>query len=506
MNISYILEAQNIKKSFDGVVALSDASFTLNEGEICGLVGANGSGKTTFARIISGLIKPDAGQLYLYGSEINLKSHLDAEKLNISMVHQNLSLIPEMTVWENINLGREKATSWGILKKEEAIIRAEEAIRELQVNISLYEKVSQLAPAEKQLLEIVKALSRHPKILILDEPTASLGFKQVEILFEKLNQLKQNQVSVIFISHRIWEITRICDRLVAFRNGKTVGEIDFRIQPRDERLIVPLITGKKENGEEKSIHEKRPIQSFETSDVILEVENLTKKDKLHHISFKVRKGEIVGLGGLNGQGQEEILFILAGYLRKTSGKIKIDGQEVTIKHPSHTIERGVFLVPGDRQKEGLFLNHSVFTNLIYPWVAMKKQKFILPLNKLREEANQSIHTISLVPPDLNKLVSHLSGGNQQKVVVGKWLSLSPKILLLNDPTKGVDVETRRNLYHIITDLTANGVAVLLYASDNEELIANCDRVLIVFEGQIVDEICGDGICEENLVACSLRVQ
>jgi len=504
--MSFILEARNLKKSFDGVVALSDASFTLNQGEICGLVGANGSGKTTFARIISGLIKPDAGQLYLYGSQINLKSHLEAEKLAISMVHQNLSLVPEMTVWENINLGREIITPLGILKKEEALVRAEAAIQELKVNISLYDKVSQLAPSDQQLLEIVKALSRNPKILILDEPTASLGFKQVEILFEKLIQLKKDQVSVIFISHRIWEITRICDRLVAFRNGKTVGEVDFQQQPREERLIIPLITGKKENEDEKGIHEKRPYRNFDTRQVILEVDSLSKRDKLHNISFKIREGEVIGLGGLNGQGQEEILFILSGYLRKTSGKIKINNQEIIIKNPSQAIERGIFLVPGDRQKEGLFLNHNVFTNLVYPQVAQKKQKFILPLKELRQTVNTTIQKISLVPPDPRKLVSHLSGGNQQKVVIGKWLSLSPRILLLNDPTKGVDIETRKNLYKIIADLSNQGVSVLLYASDNEELIANCDRVLIVFEGQIVEEICGDRICEENLIASSLRVQ
>ena len=504
--MSFILEAKNLKKSFDGVVALSDANFTLNQGEICGLVGANGSGKTTFARIISGLIRPDSGLLYLYGSQIHLKSHLEAEKLEISMVHQNLSLIPEMTVWENINLGREFTTSLGILKKEEALIKASQALQELKVNISLYDKVSQLAPSEKQLLEIVKALSRHPKILILDEPTASLGFKQVEILFEKLNQLKKDQVSVIFISHRIWEITKICDRLVVFRNGKTVGEVDFHQQPRDEKLIIPLITGKKENEKEKSIHEKRPFRNFDTHQTILEVDNLSKKEKLYNISFKIRKGEIVGLGGLNGQGQEEILLILSGYLKKTSGKIMLNNKEVLIKNPSQAIERGIFLVPGDRQKEGLFLNHNVFTNLIYPQVALKKQKFLLPLNALFQTVSTAIQTVSLVPPDPRKLVSHLSGGNQQKVVIGKWLSLSPKILLLNDPTKGVDVETRRNLYKIIADLSNQGVSVLLYASDNEELIANCDRVLIVFEGQIVEEICGDDICEENLIACSLRVQ
>ncbi|NPV53438.1 MAG: sugar ABC transporter ATP-binding protein [Firmicutes bacterium] len=502
----YILEAKNILKAFDGVVALADASFSLKEGEICGLVGANGSGKTTFARIISGLLKPDGGELYLYGRRINFTSHLDAEKLRISMVHQNLSLIPEMSVWENINLGREETTWLGILKEDRALENAQKALDELQVNIDIHQKVVNLTPAEKQLLEIAKALSRRPRILILDEPTASLGFKHVEMLFEKLLQLKESGTSVIFISHRIWEITRICDRLIAFRNGRTVGGVDFHHEPRDGKLVVSLITGKAENGEESGAHRRSPSRNLENIPTCLEVENLCRRDKLHNISFQIRRGEVVGLGGLNGQGQEEILLILAGYLRKSSGSIRINGQTVNIKHPRHAIQNGVFLVPGDRQREGLFLNHTAFFNLAYPRFALRRQRFVLPLKQLKEEARAAIEAVSLIPPDPNMVVSHLSGGNQQKIVVGKWLSLFPRVLLLNDPTKGVDVETRRNLYRIIADLANQGVSVLLYASDNEELILNCDRVLTVFEGQIVDEICGDGLCEERLVASSLRVR
>jgi len=211
------------------------------------------------------------------------------------------------------------------------------------------------------------------------------------------------------------------------------------------------------------------------------------------------------LGGLQGQGQEEILLILSGFFRNSYGKIKIDGKYVNIKCTRDAIRKGMFLVPGDKQKEGLFLPHSVFANLVYPKLSLKNQKFILPLRKLKKEADEVIDIISLVPADQNMIASNLSGGNQQKIVVGKWLSLSPKILLLNDPAKGVDVETRSTFYKIISNLAQKGTSVLLYASDNEELISNCDRVFIIFEGSIVDEICGESICEEHIVASSFRI-
>jgi ribose transport system ATP-binding protein len=502
-----ILEAKHIKKSFGGVTALIDANVSLKTSEICGLVGANGSGKTTFARIISGLLIPDGGELYLYNSQVNLKSHLNAEKFKLALVHQNLSLVPEMTIWENLNLGREKSGTFGFLDKTWAIKKAQQSIDNLEAHISIYEKVVNLSPDEKQLVEVAKALTKEPKILILDEPTASLGFKQVEKLFSTIKIMKEKDVSIIFISHRIWEITKICDRVIVFRNGKTVGEIDFERQERDERLIIPLITGKAEGilfRKEKK-EEKKLLYNYKDINYVLEVENLSLKGKLKNISFKVKKGEILGIGGLQGQGQEELLLILAGFLHKSSGKIKVNGKYINIKNSRHAIKKGMFLVPGDKQKEGLFFPHTVFSNLTYPKISLRKRRFILPLGRLRKEADESIKAISLVPPDQNIIVSHLSGGNQQKIVVGKWLSLSPNILLLNDPTKGVDVETRNNLYAIISNLPAKGASVILYASDNDELISNCDRILIIFEGRIVDELYGEDICEDQIVASSLNI-
>ena len=504
-----VLEAKHIRKSFVGVRALSDANFALRAGEVCGLVGANGSGKTTFARIVSGLLTPDDGELRLYEQPVNLRTHLDAERYRMAMVHQNLSLVPEMTIWQNIALGREKTGSLALLDNRGAVAQAEKAMATISVKISVHERVKNISPDEKQLVEIGKALAKDPRILILDEPTASLDFHQVESLFRAVRELKERGVAIVFISHRIWEVAKICDRLVAFRNGETVGELDFAVHNRDEKLIIPLITGQevREKIRKGSAAREQEIARHGDSGLALELRKISLDGgRLTDVSFSLRRGEVLGLGGLQGQGQEEILMILAGYLKGYSGEIRVDGKPLALRNTRHAIRRGIALIPGDRQKEGLFLERSVLSNLLYPKVSMHRGSFFLPMGRYQKLASGAIATVSLVPPDPRLVVSQLSGGNQQKVVVGKWLALSPNVLLLNDPTKGVDVGTRQNIYEIISGLAEKGTSVLLYASDNEELIDNCDRVLIVFEGRIVKEIHGDDINEERLVVASLNVE
>jgi ribose transport system ATP-binding protein len=502
-----VLEASHITKSFAGVRALADANFLLRSGEICGLVGANGSGKTTFARIMSGLLMPDSGELRLYEKPVNLRSRPDAEHARMAMVHQNLSLVPEMTIWENIAMGRE-ATRSGFLDNRAAVAQAEAAMQTVDVRIPVNERVKNIAPDEKQLVEICKALAKDPRILILDEPTASLDFHQVESLFRAVRALKEKGVAIIFISHRLYEIAKICDRLVAFRNGETVGELDFATQPRDEKLIIPLITGQevKERVRRGARVRNEDMARLSDRGPALEMRGVSLGRRLTDVSLSLRRGEVLGLGGLQGQGQEEILQILAGYLRGYSGEILVDGKPHALRNTREAIRKGIALIPGDRQKEGLFLDHSVLSNLLYPKVSLHRGSFFLPAKGYERIAADAMSAVSLQPANPRLVVSQLSGGNQQKVVVGKWLALSPKVLLLNDPTKGVDVGTRQNLYAIISQLAQAGTSVLLYASDNGELIANCDRVLIVFEGRIVKEFSAEEISEEKLVVASLNVE
>ncbi|MGZ5486533.1 MAG: ATP-binding cassette domain-containing protein, partial [Nitrososphaeraceae archaeon] len=428
-----VLEAKGIKKSFDGVQALKCADFILKRASVCGLVGANGSCKTTFAKIVSGLLLPDGGELYVNGIKIDLRSRVNINAFGLAMVHQNLSLIPGMTILENITLGVEKVKRNGFIDKYSDRDKVEKLMNNLNLKLHLDQTSEDLSPSEKQLIEFAKAIFRDPKILILDEATASLEYNEVEKLFEIINDLKSKGVSIVFISHRLWEVTKICDELVVFRNGETVGTVNFETQERKESLLIPLITGKEDKLEE--IKKEKKINNIKSDEFSLEVENIVRGKKVHNISFKVRKGEILGLGGLSGQGQEELLLVLAGFLTKSSGKIKIDGKYVNIKHPKDTIKYNMFLVPGDRQTEGLFMKHSILNNVIFPKVTQRNHKFLLNINLLKKETDEIIEKVSIIPPDKDIIVSNLSGGNQQKVVVGKWLNLSPKILLLADPAK-----------------------------------------------------------------------
>ena len=497
-----LFEAKNVGKRFEGVIALKNANFKIEGSKICGLVGANGSGKTTFARICSGLIKSDQGEIFIDGQKVEINSPLEAKKYGIVLVHQNLSLIPDLTVWENINLGHEKRSSNIFFDNKHAKQKAQEVLNDLSPDeISINDKVTSLSPGQMQIVEIAKALSQNPKLLILDEPTAALEYFQVERLFNKVRELKEKNISVIFISHRLWEITKLCDVVYAFRNGETVGEIDFSVQPRDENLIVPLVIGVNQEID----YIKKDKRDLNLKKEVLRLENLSFLNKVSNINLSVKKGEILGLGGLNGQGQEELLMLLSGVLRPTKGKMYLEDKEIKLTHPMDAIRNGIFLVPGDRQKDGLFMTQTIFNNVIYPRFSQKIERFILDFKKLYRKTDDIISKVSLVPPLKELLVGNLSGGNQQKVVFGRWLQFASSVLLLNDPAKGVDIQAKSDLYKLVRDLSHEGTSVILYASSNEELINNCDRVLIMFEGKFVEEICHEEICDEKLIKSSLRV-
>lgn len=496
----YLLEAMALRKTYDGIIALNNGNLCCEEGKVCGLLGANGSGKSTFSKIVSGIIRPCGGELLLNGKKVVLKSTLDAKRLGIAMIHQNLSLVPELTVWENINLGHESETFGGFVDNNKAIKTAEIYMEKVCPGISVFEKVVNLAPAQKQLVEIAKALSQKPRILIMDEPTAALEQTQVERLFSIIKELKEDKVAIIFISHRLWEVTKICDFVVVFRDGNTVGTIDLSEKEKDERKIISMITGK--DGISCNYYERKRELNFEN---MLEIDDLSVSGKVHNTKISIKKGEIVGLGGLQGQGQEELLLALSGLLPST-GDIKIQGNKVKLKHPRDAIRNGMMLVPGDRHKEGLFLKHDMFSNLIYTKFSLKKHGRILGFKDLLKESSEIIKSLSVNPPDSKKTVKYLSGGNQQKVVVGKWINLAPQILLLSDPAKGVDIEAKHELYKVISKLAEKGTSVLLYASDNEELICLCDRVLVMFEGKIVDDIPMSELSEERIVASSMRTE
>lgn len=495
-----LLTATGIKKLFGGVVALSNGNLTCEEGKITGLLGTNGSGKSTISKIIIGVYGKDGGTIIYDNREINFKNPNEAKMNGISMVFQNLSLMPDLTVWQNIVLGIEKKKGL-FLDNKQAIELAQSIIDDLKPGMDINKKVSELNPGEQQITEIAKAISVRPKLLIFDEPTAALEQEEVNSLFRYMRKLAGEGVAMIFTSHRLSEVMEICDNIVVFRNGENVGAMDFAVEEKDADAIVKMITG-----ETEGIHISKEYHDI-PDEVVFEVENLCYGKFLHDVSFKLRKGEVLGIGGLAGQGQTELMLALAGNYRQTQCKAQVNGQKVALTKPSNAVQNGVLLVPGDRQKEGTFQRNSIYYNMIFPKLGLKKQPLFTPRKKYREEAEQVCQALSVRAKNIDVDLYTLSGGNQQKIVVGKWLPFDINVLLLADPAKGVDVRAKKDLYDFIMNMVREkNMSVILYASDSDELISYCDRLLIMYEGEVVSELVGSEITEDNIVARSMRVE
>lgn len=494
------LSARNAVKRYGGVVALSDANLDVNAGEVVALIGANGSGKSTLSKIINGVVVLDGGQLLLDGKSVEFPSPQAAKKAGISTVFQDLSLIPQMTVAENIWLAREPIKTGGIIDRA-AIRDRTDALLQLfagtyKASLRQDVPVSSLPPDEKQIVEILKAVSFDPRLLILDEATASLDSRQVERLFELVQQWKQAGKAIIFVSHRMEEIFRIADRYSVLRNGVTVGA--GAMKDITTREVVALMVGNA--SAETAVERKKAVGAkLAESKVQLEVMDLRTR-VLQGVNIKLHAGELLGIGGLKGQGQRDLLLALFGDLTYT-GTINFAGKLVRFKNPRQAMDNGVALVPGERAREGLLFIRSILENLLLPsW-----GDFGLPLRmrKARQAAMDVGSSLSLKMGGLDEPVTGLSGGNAQKVVIGKWLLRNPRLLLLDDPTKGVDVGTKAEFYRLLARLCATGVSVLFYSSDDEELLGLCDRVLVMHDGIVRSELAGETLTKSNLVAASL---
>ena len=493
------LSARNIVKHYGGVVALSDGNLDVHAGEVVALIGANGSGKSTMSKVINGVVVLDAGQLLLDGSPIHFSSPQAAKNIGIANVFQELSLIPQMTIAENIWLTREPLNALGMVDRKAVHSRTEELLALFEgtykTDLRPNSSVASLPPDEKQIIEILKAISSDPWLVILDEATASLDSRQVGRLFDLVAQWKEQGKAIVFVSHRMEEIFRIADKYSVLRNGRTVGA--GHIKDINEKQLVKLMIEKESvlgflRGEEKSDQKVEP-------EITLEAENLTT-ESLQGVSFKIRKGELVGIGGLRGQGQRHLLHSLFGDI-PSSGTVKLFNQELHFKHPREAMRGGFALVPGDRAREGLLYIRSILDNLLLPsW-----RRFGLPLkvNDAKKEATKVGSSLNLKMAGLDEPVSSLSGGNAQKVVIGKWLMREPQVLLLDDPTKGVDVGTKAEFYALLIRLSEEGKTILFYSSDEEELIGLCDRVLVMHDGKIRTDLSGSTLTKQNLIAASL---
>jgi ribose transport system ATP-binding protein len=492
------LSARNILKRYGGVLALSDGNLDVRTGEVVALIGANGSGKSTMSKVIDGVVVLDGGQLLLDDKPVHFSSPQAAKNMGIATVFQELSLIPQMTVAENIWLTREPMTAYGTVNRKAIREKTEQLLSlfrgTFKTDLRPDDPVASLPPDEKQIIEILKAISFDPWMVILDEATASLDSRQVQRLFELVKDWKDADKAVIFVSHRMEEIFRIADRYSVLRNGKTVGA--GNINDINEKELVKLMIEK-----ESVFSFTRADSKYGKSDkpVCLEVQNL-ETDTLHGVSFSARAGELVGIGGLRGQGQRDLLLSLFGDVLY-SGRVSLFGNESKLKHPREAMKLGLALVPGDRAREGLLYIRSILENLQLP--SWTKYGFPLKINKAKSDASQVGDSLNLKMAGLEEPVSSLSGGNAQKVVLGKWLMRKPRLLLLDDPTKGVDVGTKAEIYALLTQLCSEGKTILFYSSDDEELVGLCDRVLVIYDGVIRTELSGATLTKENLVAASL---
>jgi ribose transport system ATP-binding protein len=492
------LSARNIIKRYGGVVALSDGNLDVHTGEVVALIGANGSGKSTMSKVINGVVVLDGGQLLLDDKPVQFSSPQAAKNMGIATVFQELSLIPQMTVAENIWLTREPMTAFGTVNTKLLREKTEQLLALFQgtykIDIHPDDVVATLPPDEKQIIEILKAISFDPWMIILDEATASLDNRQVQRLFELIGKWKEAGKAVVFVSHRMEEIFRIADRYSVLRNGRTVGAGD--IKDIDDKQLIKLMIEK-----ESAFAYTRNVAEIKERPVCLEVKDL-HTDSLRGLDFKIYEGELVGIGGLQGQGQRDLLHSLFGDIAYT-GTIKLFGKEGKLKHPRAALKQGLALVPGDRAREGLLYIRSILENLQLP--SWSRYGFPLRIPDAKKDALLVSDSLNLVMAGLQEPVSSLSGGNAQKVVLGKWLMRKPKLLLLDDPTKGVDVGTKAEIYALLTKLCNEGKTILFYSSEDEELVGLCDRVLVMQDGVIRTELSGASLTKENLIAASLGI-
>lgn len=488
-----IAEGRNLSKAFGKNVVLEDVSIQCYEGEAVALSGENGAGKSTLMNIISGGLQPTSGQVLVDGREQHFKSPSEAKKLGIAFVHQELSLMDEMTVGENILLGIEPRRH-GIIQQKLLHRQAAEILKEVGFSIDVNLLVKNISPAEKQIVEIAKAWAIHPRIIIFDEPTSSLNSEEAEILFDFIKRIKKKSVSVILISHRMEDNFAACDRIVVLKDGRFVFSTDTRETTVDE--IVSKMVGRKLSAVYPSRNKVIP------KEITLQLRHVSMGSKVQDVSLEVPAGTIIGVGGLDGQGQRELARAIFGIEPFTSGKVLLKGRQIRIDSPITAVKNKIAYVSDDRKAEGLFLPLSTGENIVSLVLDQHQRRGIIREKELDKEAAQGIEQLHIKVARPGQLVKSLSGGNQQKIVFSKWIKAQPRILILHEPTRGIDVQSKLEIYQIVRDLTKQGASILLFTSDMLELIGLSDRIFVMYEGRISGSIDANEATEEKIMMLS----
>jgi ribose transport system ATP-binding protein len=496
-----LLRMEGVSKRYGGVRALEKADLDIWPGRIHAILGENGAGKSTLIKAMAGVLAPDEGRMLLDGKEITFASPAAANKAGIACIFQELSLIPELSVADNIVIS-DPPTRFGMIDRKKQRIIAEEALaRAGAADIHPQALVKDLPLSRRQMVEIAKALARKPRILILDEATSALTAADVTKIFVVLKRLRGEGLALLYISHRMHEIAELADECSVFRNGQKVET--YVAGSKTDTEVVELMIGR----EYKNVFPPKPIRQTQTNVPVLETRNLSWTDRLKDISLSVRAGEIIGLGGLDGQGQRDLLLALFGVLRGCSGEVLIDGVAVKINSPTtaKTEKIGMALIPEDRKTEGLMLPMTVRDNLSFSSLHRISSGGVVNRAVEQKLIDEMISLLGIKTDGTDIAVGALSGGNQQKVVIAKWLMNKPRIILLNDPTRGIDVGTKQELYLLLRRLADAGAAIVFYSTDYDELIGCCDRVLVLYDGKVKRELVGPEITERALIASALNI-
>lgn len=493
-----IIKLENISKSFFGVTVLKDVKFEVFPGQVNALVGGNGAGKSTLMKILTGVYTKDSGTIWFNGKETTFNNYKDAFQHGIAMIFQEMSSVPTLTVTENIFLNNELLKKNRFLDRPAMRKKAVELLDRLGVDINPDAVVGELTVGEKQMVEIVKALSSDARILVMDEPTASLSAKEVDKLFQIVENLKKQGIAIIYISHRMNEILSIADKVTVLRDGRIVGELDN--QDLKVEAIISYMMGDRGG----TSFEWMPPEKEISDQVVLNVEHLDINERVRDISFNLHKGEVIGFAGLLSSGRTEILETLFGIRKPRGGVIRIDGKPVPVRSVQDAIRSGFGLVPEDRRTQGLVLIHSVKQNLILPILKKMQKGLFLNKKKINETADFSIKELSVKTDSPNKIINLLSGGNQQKIVISKWLRSDMKILLLDEPTAGVDIGSKKELIATVRKFTDQGNAAIFVSSELQEMMAVCDRIYVLQRGKIINELRHDEIDSEEVLQNAIQ--
>lgn len=488
--MSKLLEMKGISKSFYGTQALKDVNIQIELGEIQAVCGENGAGKSTLMNIMTGILQPNEGEIIFEGEKLTDLNPRTAQEKGISIVHQELSLCPEVSVAENIFMGRVPEKRRGMVNFKQMRQEAEKVLDRLNLDIDVKQPLGKLGISEQQMVEIAKALSINAKILILDEPTSSLTESESKVLFDNLLRLKNEGIAIFFISHRLKEIFQICDSFTVLRDGVHVG--DGRVEDVDPDDIVRMMVG-------RELDQAYPDRGSEVGQNILSVENISRKDEFENISFEVNEQEIVGLFGLIGAGRSEAMQTVFGINQPDSGKIKLFDKDITANNTRENIDQGLIYITEDRKEQGLFLDMDLNANVVAADLEQVSQNSLIKKKKVKNIGEKFVEVMNTKYASLDQPVKSLSGGNQQKVLLAKWLAVDPRVLILDEPTRGIDVGAKFEIHTTLRELSNNGHAVMFISSELPEILGLSDRILIMHQGKLVGELDADTATEEEVM-------